>query len=520
MRQDGLHYDSVNVIKRIIWILLITSTILEVCFFPTTENAVGCLTFIYAWMLVDNFVFKRKYLLSSLCLPVIAVVGLAFMYFFLPLPITLIEAKPLTFNFELPYITWINQMLFITSVVIAFQICRIIYRPNCWLNSLWRRMGYFQRPTESQIWLLGFLGLGALLLQISIQGEGSEETVRNMGFLIQFVGFFKSFAFFPVLLMIPDYQSTTRNNSTFIFKREVVFYMVLLLLIGVATTKRTIMFQPIIILVVSYVLLMILKNKIHLSVKRTFLAIIGVYIVTGPISDIAMAMILNRATSYHQSASETFNDVLDLYNDKEKLHYLFQSRLTEYDNQGKNEEGWSEYYVDNILLDRFCNVRVVDATIYHAQNLGFGKSMMMKDYTKDFFINLMPSFMLGSVKKNYDITSPGDILSSESLRRHTLYRGFRVAGDTGVGLSLWGYSFYIINTLVIAVYFYFLASMLKINNNGNIVIPIHVLASLMTYFMVFGNSMGIFKYFQFMLRDGWEAILVYCIVFHLIRKVL
>lgn len=512
---NELNYDSVSIIKKIIWTLLTLSIILELFFFPTTENAVGCLTFIYAWGLVDKFVFKRKYLVSSLCLPVITVFGLAFMYFFLPLPITLIEAKPLTFNFEIPYITWINQILFITSVVIAFRICKFFYRPNCWLNSIWRYMGYFKRPTESQIWMLGFLGVGALLLQIFIQGVGSDEKIKNMGFMMQFVGFFKSFAVFPIILVIPGYYT---NSNKIIYKRNVIVYLFFLILIGVATTKRAIMFQPIIALISSYVLLLILNNQILLNVKKMFLIIVGVYLVTGPVSDMAMAMILNRAISYQQNASKTFENIIDLYKDKEKLHYLYQSKLIESDNQGKNEDGWSEYYVDNILLDRFCNIRVVDATIYHAQNLGFGKSMLMKDYAKDFFINMLPSFMLGSIEKNREITSPGDILSSESLRRHTLYKGYRVAGDTGVGLSLWGYSFYVINTLVIVAYFYFISSMLRIDKNGKVVIPIPVLASLMVFFMIFGNSFGIFKFFQFILRDGWEAILVYCLVFHIIRK--
>lgn len=517
MYPNELNYDSVSIIKKIIWTLLIVCIILELIFFPTTENAVGCFTFIYAWVLVDKLVFKRKYLVSGLCLPVIAVFGLAFMYFFLPLPITLIEAKPLTFNFEIPYITWVNQILFITSVVVAFRLCKLFYRPNCWLNSIWRNMGYFKRPTESQIWMLGFLGLGALLINVFIQGEGSGEKIKQMGFMMQFVGFFKKFSVFPVLLLIiPGYYT---NSNKIIYNRNVVIYFFLLVLIGVATTKRAIMFQPIIALGSSYVLLMILNNQILLNVKKTFLILVGVYLITGPVSDMAMAMILNREISYQQSASKTFENIIDLYKDKEKLHYLYQSKLIESDNQGKNEDGWSEYYVDNILLDRFCNIRVVDATVYHAQNIGFGKSMLMKDYAKDFFINMVPSFLLGSIEKNREITSPGDILSSEGLRLRTLYKGYRVAGDTGVGLSLWGYGFYIINTLVVVAFFYFISSMIRIEKNGKVVFPIPVLVSLMGFFMFFGNSYGIFKFFQYILRDGWEAILVYCLAFHMIRKI-
>lgn len=513
-------YDGIKVVRRWIWIILFVCTGLELIFFPAWENFIGCLSFVYGWILVSKFVLKKRYLLSSLCLPVISVFGLSFMYFFLPLPITLMEGKPLTFNLQIPYITWLNQILFISSVVLAFVICKSLYKPRCLLNSIWGKLGFFKVPTDSQIWLFAILGIGALFVQLLIQGEDSEDAIQKMGFTVQFLGFMKVYTVFPIFLMMPLLYNTQSGIRRFYFNRRIIIYMFFLVIIGVATTRRAIMFQPIVALALSYVLFMIINNQVLLNQKKVFLIIFGVYLLAGPISNIAMAMILNRKTSYEQSAGKTMESVLSLYNDKEKMHNLYQLQLMEYDNKGKNEEGWSEYYVDNILLDRFCNIRVIDATIYHAQNIGFGNSMLMKEYFNDYFINLVPSFLLGSIKKNHDITSPGDILSSESLGRNGLYTGYRVAGDTGVGLSLWGYFFYIINTFVLVLFFYLLSSMVSIDKQTNrVIVPIPVLASLMTYFMFFSNSYGIFKYFRFVLRDGWEAILVYCFLFFIIRKI-
>lgn len=62
---------------------------------------------------------------------------------------------------------------------------------------------------------------------------------------------------------------------------------------------------------------------------------------------------------------------MNLYEDKEQLHYAFQAYNAATDNGGNNALGWSEYYVDNIFLDRFCNLRVFDATLYNAQCQGF-----------------------------------------------------------------------------------------------------------------------------------------------------
>ena len=47
------------------------------------------------------------------------------------------------------------------------------------------------------------------------------------------------------------------------------------------------------------------------------------------------------------------------------------------ENQSAVGSEWQESYVSSPFLDRLCNYRVADATIYHAQKAGFGHKEML-----------------------------------------------------------------------------------------------------------------------------------------------
>jgi hypothetical protein len=107
-------------------------------------------------------------------------------------------------------------------------------------------------------------------------------------------------------------------------------------------------------------------------------------------------MIVNRSSIYTSSSSSTFSNVMELYLDKERLHTLYQlGSFSNSDNEGDNFNQWSEYYIDNIFLDRFCNLRTQDITLDYAQKLGYG-SYRMKQYASNFmlFFGAKPSIAI------------------------------------------------------------------------------------------------------------------------------
>lgn len=508
-------YDIINVIRSWVYKLLIIACLCEILFFYSPANLYGCFTLLYGWILISTFVFKREYI-QKYPLPTIAVFSLGFCYFFLPLIITLLEEKPLTFNFQVPYLTFSNQILNVTVIVLAFRASIKLYKPNCLLNKIWNKIGYMSILTEKQIWVIGFLGLIALISIVADQGQGQEY--QSTGNMVEII--IRSISVFSIAPVCLYFKHLYGDNTISKTKKFVIYYIVILVIIGMATTRRTLIFNSVFVILLIIIFLAIYNNKKLFSRKNVIISLVLTYLVVGPLADISMAMILNRQSVYSSSASKTLEDVWKLYNDKEKLKTTYEYFMASMDNGGDNKYGWSEYYVNNIFLDRFCNLRTIDGTLYNAQKAGFGCYEGGK-YYESFWINELPSFIANALglKKDFQGTATDHmVINNFKGNNYTLF-GFKVGGDTGIGLWMFGYPYYLIAFLTYIIVFYFLCSF--VNFRGTLLlIPLPILVSFHLYWLFFLNANGIFTSMNYTFtRNSLNTILVYCILVFIIKKV-
>lgn len=508
-------YDIVNVIQSWVIRLLIIACLCEMLFFYSPANLYGCLTLLYGWILISTLVFKRKYI-QKYPLPTIAVFSLGFCYYFLPIIITLLEGKPLTFNFQVPYLTFSNQILNVTIIVLAFRVSIKLYKPNCLINKIWNKIGYMSVLTEKQIWVIGFLGLAALISIVA--GQGQEQEYQNTGNMLEII--IRSVSVFSIAPVCLYFKHLYGDNTTTKTKKYVKYYIIILVVIGMATTRRVLIFNSVFTILLITIFLAIYNNKKFFSRKNIIISLVLTYLVVGPLADMSMAMILNRQSVYSSSASKTLEDVWKLYNDKEKLRTTYEYFMATLDNGGDNEYGWSEYYVNNIFLDRFCNLRTIDGTLYNAQKAGFGCYEGGK-YYENFWINELPSFItkaLGLKKDFQGSATDHMVVNNFSGNRYTLF-GFKVGGDTGIGLWMFGYSYYWIAFLTYIIVFYFLCSF--VNFKGSLLlIPLPILMSFRLYWLFFLNANGIFTSMNYTFtRNNLNTILIYCILIFIIKRI-
>lgn len=506
--------DNIRILYRVILITLLIFTFLECIFFPAWENLYGCAIFFIGWQILYQLVLKTN---RTKCLfPYLALLGLGISFFWLPLLATFLEGKPVTFRFQNPYLTFSNQLLNLVMLICAYRLCYRIYRQRNPISKLWNWMGYFKAPTDLQVWILGFIGIASYIALLQIQGTDAAEA-ENLGLGGQLLFVLRGFSVFPALLLFKrlytgqDYQ----QNHNLVF-----FYLGLLVLIGIGTGKRTLIFGPFVAMFMCYLIPAIVNNKKLFTTRNSILIIALVYLVTGPAADLAMAMAMGRDNSSQTSSSRTFSNITQLYGDREQLHNMYQMYMSNIDNGGDNDFGWSEYYVDNIMLDRFCNLRVCDASLYYARKLGYDNPRM-QDYLYKQIIYLLPTPILNVFgyhfnKFEYGYT-PGDLLSTEGLGLKYQYKGYRVAGDTGVGLYLWGYMYYFYAFFIYFALFYFMST--RVKTGTTLIIPLPELATFYTILFTFNNATGIVGVIGTLLRTGWQSIVVYCIIFSIIRKI-
>ena len=509
--------NNVETISKWVLSILLILTFIEYIYFPSEENIYGCLTFVVGWVLLSKFVMIQEQV-NKCFIPFIALFGIGICFYFFPLVVTLMEGKPLTFNFGAPFLTFTCQLLNLMMLIAAYRMCLKLYSPSNILSRIWSKLGYFTPPTDKQIWVMGFIGVASQLSLLAIMGTDEAEA-ENLGFLGHLLGVTKTFSAFPCLLPFKSlYTGESYKNG---FSKPIIFYLILLAALGMATGKRTAMFSSFVTIGVCYILPLFTENRKLFTRKTVFAAFFGFYIITGPFVDFAMAIALGRDNSGNTSAGKTFERIWDIYQDKERLRTLYRAAVTLTDNGGDNLQGWSEYYVDNIIMDRFCNLRVCDMSIDYADKLGFDNPRM-HEYASNYILFLLPTPILQAfgvtTNKFEQQYTPGDLLSMEALNIK-YYHGYRVAGDVGVGLYLWGWSYYLFGFFIYFVLFYFLSSTVRMNQVGALVFPLPVLTDMFRHFLLFNNGTGIVGVLSTILRTGWQAIVVYCIIYFVIRKI-
>lgn len=502
-------YNNISIIKKWIFRILIVFSILEISFYFDTANIIGCLLFIYAWFLVAKFVFTMENLKTFL-LPTLVVFGYAFSYYFLPLVITFIELKPLTFRFEVPYLTFFNNFINVTVIILSFLFAKKCYNPNNILVSFLSKIGYFKKPTEQQIWYLGFIGVCCFIYVIIHQTSNFSfadlEAGKEGGFIITCINNVSTYSIFPICLLLTYYIGYKRRIANSLF----VVYCILYLALCITTTRRSTILYPIASLVLAYFLQMLYEGKRIFSGKKVLGGIVAFLLITGPIADLAFAMALQR---HNISGTNTFEKVWNGFTNREELHKLRSLALLAIDTD--NSSSWSEYYVDNIFMDRFCNLRVQDATLYYATKLGYSDKGM-QDFAENSILSKLPTSFLHVIGKEREVTTtPADYMCMRFFDTSYLV-GNRVTGDTGSGLFWMGYWYYPFAFVVYFLLFLFFASIVKVRGN-TLFIPLPVIATIMTYFTYLINSYGILGSIHLLLRDAWQSIFIYCLIFFIVR---
>lgn len=512
MKENTTNIEQIK--KYGFWILIIF-TALETIFYFSLENIMGCIVFLYAWLLLSKIVlFKKNF---ELCLlPTLGVCGFIFCYYFLPLIATFIEGKPLTYNFQVANITFFNMFLNITTVISAYKLCISKYRHGNYIERVWRRIGLFTAPTENQIWLFGIIGCIMLFIGLLSQSNPLEFEEMEVGTNLKTVvmNIFKAYASMPICFFfcgLYGYKKTIHK------KKFIIPFLVILSLIGVATTKRSMIFNAFASLGIIYTFVVVYYDKKVLTKRNMFISIVTIYLITGPIADLALAMALNRLNM--DNGINTFEKVLDIYKDKDKMRVLKMAQKMITNNDGDNRLSWSEEYVDNIFLDRFCNIRVLDSSVFYAGELGYNNPKM-HEYFKEEIVNRLPSPIVSLIGEHKVVhTTVADEMNNAYFNPDgKFWAGYKVSGDIGVGLYTFGYAYYPIAFIIYLLTFMLLSTYTTFFYS-KFLIPTIILTHFYQRFVYFDNALGIYTSIGELMR-GWTEIVIFCVIFKFIRTII
>lgn len=500
--------------KRALRIILLVAILLQMLFFGGLEVLAGCAVSFLSLLMYEFFILRAEVLRKH---PVtfLALTGLECFTYFAPI-FTLLDGNPITFKLDNPYSTFSWQLFYILLTFLAFKLSVKLTQACPVVRNLLDKIGYFDPISDSALWVLGILGVLAKIYLLMHQY--GEEATQGAGTISLFLPLMMA----PYCMMFRDLYDFKRKFSAKRNKTALIVYTVFLLGMAIASNSRNSIVTIIMgVLFMYFINILVrhnekLKSLVSISKKRFLSILIGFIIVTGPISDFAMAMVAVRSMRADMSAMQLVGETVNLVLDRESMDKIKQT-FDKIDEESNSD--WDETYVSNVFAARLCNYLVADKTIFYAQK-GEIPNPQLKDYNinriKLIFPQPIVDFLFGHIDKKKWSYSPMDCL----LASYTGHNGesFLVGGDVGLGIATFGYLFPLFQIFMYMILLSVMDQYIKIENNV-VVVPVLTLLSLYSYFYTFMVGSGILFRFTSLLWAIPLGLLLQTILLKIVSKI-
>lgn len=502
-------------------IVIIFCGIIQVIFFSKNENLYAVGIIIFGWFLADIYILTRtnfiNYTFSTFLL-----FGLVLTQFGLPLIFTLLEGKPVIYNLKIPYDVFTHTILALITLIIA----HLFYKN--WRNSSGKyffkkiqhflyNKHFFDAPTNKQLWIIGFIGIFALLSKYVLGGNFYSE-VNQTDTLGKFIEGFINFSYAP--LFIPLTRLLGKSDSKVDYKKKylILLYILLLIGIGIMANTRGLFMQGLTAMGLVFFLGLLVGQFDYriFKIKNVIIGLMSFWIITGPLSDIGTAMVIVRGQRSNVSGQELLNKTLVVFQDKQAINYYKKLGLS---NIGAD---WDETYFDNIFLARFCNLKFNDSNLVQGLKIKESDTRML-NYSSDRFWAILPSPILDLLqiavdKKSTTSVSFGDYLYSCNGGENAL-GGYRTGHYAGTGMASFGWWYLAILGIGMILLFFLIdlfSFNYKLNNTRKVVFSLIGLILISTIFTFWGTSSAsesVVSIYTFILRGWLQSIVLYLLVF-------
>lgn len=400
--------------------------------------ALGCVLF--SWVLLTNF-FLTPGILNTYPFSAFLIIGFTTTQLYFPLVFTSIELKPIVFNLTLPLDVFLHGVASLVVLLLAHYVYRLLpIQTRRGPRSILYRAGFFQPPEAAQLWLIGCLGLLANVYVYFFSSDTATQVTGNaMDKAIQAL---LPFSYAPYLIPFKKMYGSQEKSTRHLVPSLIIFTL-LLFLVSMAKNSRgafMIGFTSIGFAYALGLLLNLFKPPV-IAVKTVVIAVLGFWLITGPLADLGTAMVIVRAQRSDVSKTELIKLTLAAFQDKRAI---VLRRLGD----RAYEDDWDERYLDNVFTARFANIKFNDASLVQAGKIGTANPLMLK-YSTDYIWGVLPDPILKRVKPEVDkdqvyARSFGDYIYGLAGAGSNAYGGFRTGHFAGTGMAAFGWWYLVI----------------------------------------------------------------------------
>jgi len=491
-------------IRKLLILLAIVSSIVEVVFFFSTEALLMSSMMIISIIFFNATFIKKKiflrYPLSSL-----SILFYAICYVVLPFLATALEFKPVFFNLRTPIWTYFNATMFLFFIVLVHGLYRGLSRERNFLRYLFERLGGFTTLNIKQYYSLIFISLTYYIVSVVVFGGYSDEgEVANMP---------------SWLFAVPPPPPPPRPHY-----KLLLFIVIISSSVGVLTNMRTaVLLVPTTVLFCLVIYIIYFDYKFGKVQRRYFFLTVIITLLVFPIfSRISTAMLIVRQSRTGISSMEMLSIVSNMMDNK--------SAIADYLLENKNEEeyvkssDYSEKYLNNDALQRFCSIKFLDETLFHAERIGYSNPNMIKDL-EYYFLSIFPEVItVPTVYKTHQERRDAQIHMSLTDTMVGISTGYDfgsayIGSYQGIGLGLFGYSYILVLIPLFVIFFFIFDSLALVSKEGVVSFSLYSIANITTIVMFF-QPHHVYAYeVNQLTRSYWEQLIFYLLAMYIIRKI-
>jgi hypothetical protein len=505
-------------------IVVIIFSLLQIIFFSSFEN-ISCVFIVVSCWLISSLYILKFTLYTDFPFSSTVILGFSLTQFALPVIFTLLEGKPLVYNLMYPIDILVHSALalFVLIIVHSFyvqkQLNTLFSNKIKWQKYL-KSLDFFTLPSEKQLWLMGLVGQLATSLNVLTRTIGSTADA-SVG--LKFIQGFIIFAAAPYFLAMKKLYGDESNSPIKYLSLKLSLYTLLQIVTAMIVNSRAAFISSLTGLGICY-LVGLLINKYDfrkITISRLLIFLTVIYIITAPITDISIAMLVVRRERADLSAQELISQTLEVYNNKDAI-----KNMKVVIDQDINKEVYSEKYLNSIFLSRFCNLKFNDNAFISYYKIGGIDDELVK-YTYNRFLVIFPDpvlkyFGVSLNKKDFISTSYGDYIFFRAGGEFAL-GGLRVGHFAGTGMATLGWYYLLfLGVFTYPLFFLFDLFVLKINsiNKNTYILSLAGLSSIITAFLFYTNSTSsesVTTIVNFLIREWIQIVVLYLLIFKLTK---
>lgn len=410
-------------LRRLVWVLVLAMVILQLATAFGSDNlAMSALLLAgnglgYAYAL-------RQERLRRFPLPSLMLLGYTFSYFTLPPLGQMLALQPITHHLIYPVIdegyALLGLLALIGGHVLYARSAPLLALRNALRKHVYARTGFFREPRLLQLWLMGLLGVVAVVLV-----RPYAEHAGGVGHAV--LNGLRPFVYVPyILLLLPAWSARQRVGKSHLV--ALLPYSAVLVVLSFITNSRAYLLMGFASLLILYAYL-VAGGRLRLPRVRPrnviALALL-VLLVIGPVTQLAMAMVVVRGTRAELSPLQLVEQTWRTY----RAGGVAEAYARQMQPAALQQAGVGEVYFDNLFLNRLANLRFVDNAVVNAGQLTGPQRDYFRSIEYGKVLALMPQPFIDGLGLPVDkaaVTkgSSGDFLLYAATGNSYVIGGFR-----------------------------------------------------------------------------------------------